>query len=253
MSPSDLAQQLASARQLGKQIDYALMDGLQNESDAYQLQELAAEHYGSRHIGYKVGATNETSQKLFGCSEPFFGPMFDCDYYEHGATFDLSDGLLGGEAEFAFLIDRDIPDTDLTSAQITDYIAAAHVAVELIGRRSAGKGLPSLYAAIADFGGNAAFIRGPSITDWRGMDLAEVKVVAHTNGEETNAGDGGAVLGNPLNSLVWLHDNLRARGRSLQAGQWITTGTCLGVIQAVADSSVHVDFEGCGEVAYNLR
>ncbi|MEM7256948.1 MAG: fumarylacetoacetate hydrolase family protein [Pseudomonadota bacterium] len=253
MSATDLAQQLATARIDRTQIDPQLLEGLQDEAQAYQLQQLVGECYGSLQIGYKVGATNETSQKMFGCDSPFFGPMFERDCHDTGAVMESHAGLLGGEAEFAFVIDRDVPtDTNLSTDQLATYVRAVHVAVELVGRRSAGTGLPPLFAAIADFGGNAAFISGPAIRDWQSIDLAAVSVTALTNRKETNAGSGAAVLGHPLNSLLWLHDTLRQRGTGLREGQWITTGTCLGVIKPVADSTVEIDFAGCGQISYRL-
>ena len=182
MSLTELARQLASARQTRTQISPEALDGLQNEDKAYELQQVVAEQYNSTQIGYKVGATNEISQKLFGCNGPFFGPMFDADLHESGVTISHQPGLLGGEAEFAFLIDRDIPsDQKLDQPKIAEYVRDVHVAVELVGRRTTGHGLPSLYSAIADFGGNAAFIRGAAIHDWQSKDLAAVEVVAQTN------------------------------------------------------------------------
>lgn len=251
MSQTDLARQLAAARQQRSQIDPTLLDILRDEADAYRVQALAIRHYPSTHIGYKVGATNETSQNLLGCDGPFFGPLFDAECHDAGITIDAKQDIIGGEAEFAFLIDRDIPpDTEL---QITDYIQAAHIAVELIGRRTVGLGLPTALAAIADFGGNAAFIRGNSIDNWQTIDFATIEVIARIDGEETNSGNGAAVLGNPLNSLLWLHQTLSQQGQTLKAGQWVTTGTCLGVIQPKPGSQVVVSFAGCGEIDYHLR
>lgn len=253
MSLADIADQLATARRDSMRIDGDLMDSLQSETEAYQLQSLLEASYRSAQIGYKVAATNEPTQKKFGTDHPFYGPLFEADCHQTGVSFSGSEGLLGGEAEFAFLIDRDIPgNTPLNTQSIIDYIRAVHVSVELIGRRTKGNGLPSLYSAIADFGGNAAFILGPAIDNWTSMDLASVKVVAHTDGQETNSGSGAAVLGHPLNSLLWLSDTLIAAGDRLKAGQWVITGTCLGVIPPKTDSTVVVSFAGCGEVSYQI-
>lgn len=253
MSLSDIAIKLATARREAKKIDGALMAGLQSEAEAYQLQSLLEAPYRSTKIGYKVAATNEATQKKLGCNGPFYGPLFEADCHESGASFSTAD-VHGGEAEVAFLIDRDVPpDIPLNTTSIKDYIRAAHVAVELIGRRTTGDAVPSVYTAIGDFGGNAAFIRGPAIESWPAIDLATLKVVAHTDGVETNSGNGAAVLGHPINSLLWLQSKLAVSGNGLMAGQWIITGTCLGVIAAKPESTVVVNFEGCGEVTYRLR
>lgn len=253
MSLSDIAIQLASARRESKKVNAEIMQSLQSEAEAYQLQSLLEEHYRSPKIGYKVAATNEATQKKIGCDGPFYGPMFEADRHQSGASFNSADGIVGGEAEFAFLMDRDVPaDIQLNEESVKDYVRSVHIAVELIGRRTTGDGPPSLYAAIADFGGNAAFIHGGEIKNWRSIDLAAVKVVAYTNGAETNSGSGAAVLGHPINSLLWLRQAIAARGESLMAEQWVITGTCLGVIPPKPDSTVVVKFEGCGDVTYQL-
>jgi 2-keto-4-pentenoate hydratase len=61
------------------------------------------------------------------------------------------------------------------------------------------------------------------------------------DGKEVSSGTGSAVLGDPLNALVWLANDRARRGDGLKAGQVITTGTCCGlnkvgpVAHAVAD------------------
>ena len=135
---------------------------------------------------------------------------------------------------------------------LSEHITAAYVAVELIGRRTGGTGLPSLFAAIADFGGNSGFIKGPAIKNWQAADLPAVTVTALTNGTETNRGAGAAVMGHPLNSILWLQSKLRLQGKGLRAGEWVSTGTCLGVIAVVPDATVTADFAGCGQVSYRL-
>ena len=104
---------------------------------------------------------------------------------------------------------------------------------------------------MADFGVHVAFIPGPAIDNRDPLDLASVEVKAMTNGEETNSGIGGAVLGNPLNSLLWLHNELINSGKALKAGDWVSTGTCLGVIAPVA-GVVNIEFNGCGSIGYQF-
>ena len=48
--------------------------------------------------------------------------------------------------------------------------------------------------------------------------------VLHRNGEVVGTGAGGAVLGSPLNSLVWLANTVGARGVALEAGHVVLPG-----------------------------
>lgn len=249
---NDLAKQLATARGSLEQIDPAPFDAIPSLADAYKCQSLAAESYPSKQIGYKVGATNEGAQKLFGCDAPFYGPMFEKEIMQPGADLKLRNGVLGGEAEFAFVCGSDFPtDKSLSTDDLPGFIKSCHIAVEIVGRRTLGKGLPNLNCAVADFGAHVVFIPGPAIENWQSMDLGAVEVKASTNGEETNAGTGAAVLGHPLNSLLWMHNSLVESGSGLKAGDWVSTGTCLGVIAPVA-GSVNIEFSGCGSIGYKF-
>ena len=248
----DLAQQLATARDSKQLIDPTPFDAIASLEDAYQVQSLAAAAYPSKQIGYKVGATNAGVQKLFDCNTPFYGPMFEREVRQPAVELKLHDGVIGGEAEFAFVCGSDFPtDKILSTEELPTLIESCHIAVEIVGRRTLGSGLPGLHSAVADFGVHVAFIPGPAIDNRDPLDLASVEVKAMTNGEETNSGIGGAVLGNPLNSLLWSHNELINSGKALKAGDWVSTGTCLGVIAPVA-GVVNIEFNGCGSIGYQF-
>jgi len=252
IDPKKIAADLAQARATEKLIDMGPLTKLASLEDAYALQALLDESYASERIGYKVGATSEAAQKLFSCDAPFYGPMYARDRHTPGTSFKLRPGLLGGEAEFAFHCKEDLPtDIDLSVEDLPKFIAGCHIAVEIVGRRTEGEGLPPLNCAVADFGGNFAFLEGPEVENWSSMDLSKVEVVAQTNGAETNRGTGAAVMGHPLESLLWLHNTLRAKGSGVRTGDWVSTGTCLGVIQA-ASGQVDIEFKGCGKISYSL-
>jgi len=249
---NELARQLATARGSQLQIDPAPFDAIESLTEAYAVQSLAAKTFPSQQLGYKVGATNEGVQKLFNCDAPFYGPMFEKEVMQPGAELKLRDGVLGGEAEFAFVCGSDFPTGKALSVDdLPALIKSCHIAVEIVGRRTAGKGLPRLHCAVADFGVHVIFIPGPAIENWNSIDLAAIEVKALTNGVETNAGTGAAVLGHPLNSLLWLHNSLVDAGSGLKAGDWVSTGTCLGVIAPVA-GSVNIEFSGCGNIGYSF-
>jgi len=252
-TPSDLAIDLATARRDHTQIDATPFASLDAESDAYQLQHAAISAYDAKCIGYKVGATSAAAQKVFQCDGPFFGPMFDREYYDVGTVLPCYTGVLGGEAEFAFQCGADFPeDPALAAADLPGLVSACHMAVELVGRRTVGEGLPPLLTAIADFGANIAFMPGGKITDWAEQDLSKVQVSATVDGEETNRGTGADVMGNPLNSLLWLHTALLSQGKSLKQGDWVSSGTCLGAIAARPGTTVQIQFHGIGEIGYQL-
>lgn len=219
-----------------------------DETGAYDLQDRAAAAYGSPVIGYKIGATSPEAQKIIGCDAPFFGPMFEADRFDPGARLAADDTMLGLECEIAFQMARDlepaggVPDR----AGLIAAIAACAPALEVVGRRTRGDGFPTAAQCIADFGANALFCAAPPIADWQDMDLATLPVTAAIDGTGTNAGTPAAVLGHPLEALTWLIGALHAKGKTLQDGHWISTGTCLGVVPVRSGTEIRATF---GDVA----
>ena len=69
------------------------------------------------------------------------------------------------------------------------------------------------------------------------------------NGDVQTEGSGAAVLGNPLDVMAWLADELPRFGRRLQAGDMVTTGVTTGVFEAVAGDVLEAEFDGVGSVA----
>jgi 2-keto-4-pentenoate hydratase len=108
-------------------------------------------------------------------------------------------------------------------------------------------------ALIADTACHGAWIHGPLVTDWRGMDLAAQKVQLIINGQLKDEGSGAAVLGHPLNALTWLANALNARELGLKAGDRITTGVTTDIYLAGAGDLVEADFGPVGRVTLRIE
>jgi 2-oxo-3-hexenedioate decarboxylase/2-keto-4-pentenoate hydratase len=101
---------------------------------------------------------------------------------------------------------------------------------------------------IADDFFNAGCVLGPPVAGWRELDLAALRGVTRVNGAQAGQGEGRAVMGHPLEALVWLA-NLRARlGPGLRAGEFVLLGSVVETRWVAADDEVVVAIEGLGEV-----
>ena len=58
---------------------------------------------------------------------------------------------------------------------------------------------------------------GTPVADWRAFDLARVTARLSINGREVGSGNGGDVMGHPLNALGWLADKLATAGTAVAA------------------------------------
>lgn len=249
-----LARQLADARRERRHSSPFPTSVIETLPEAYEVQKLATAAYGDQ-IGYKIGATSPTAQRMMGCDGPFFGPLFAEDSHGDGETLAIDETMLAIECEFAFRMGQ--PANPLLGAETAETIATSvescHPAIEIVGRRVPTEGFPGLIDAIADYGLNARFIAGEAMIGWREADLAGTLVRGHVDGVETNAGSGAQVLGHPLAALAWLANALRAQGGGLKEGDWVTTGTCLGVVPIREDSTVVGDFGPLGSVTVEFR
>ena len=250
MTAKELGEALAAARRDGTyaDIDWA---GVTDSSSAMAVQAAAVSAYGGRQIGYKIGATSQAAQAIVGCVEPFYGPMAAQDACYDGDRVPWMDHYRGVECEFAFTMARDYPAPDEAISPVTIEAAVADclIALEVVGRRTAGDGMPQFPGIIADFAATCAFVAGPGVANWADIDLAAVTVKGLANGAVTNEGSGAAVLGHPLNALAWLADALVADGSRLRAGDIISTGTTLGIVKPEPGATITGDFGDLGTVS----
>lgn len=250
MTRIEVAAALAEARRNGKRSAPAHLSDLDSR-EAYRVQDEAASAYGSPRIGYKIGATSVEAQRIIGCDGPFFGPMFEADRIGPGSDLTLDETMLGLECEFAFQMARPFsPPADDSSMgtnmeALADAVGLCVPAFEVVGTRFAGDGFPPASACIADYGLNSYFCPGDAIDNWRDLDLAAISVTAEIDGAETNRGTGANVYGHPLSALLWLAGALGEQGRRLEAGDWVSTGTCLGVVAMRPGTRVTTNFS-CG-------
>lgn len=248
MTLSNVATALAEARQNRRRSAPALQPGL-DIAEAYRIQDAATTAYGSPRIGYKIGATSPEAQRIIGCDGPFFGPMFESDGIAPGGELSVDETMLGLECEFAFQMARAFPGADGKSGEgmdaLADAVGLCVPAFEIVGTRLSGDGFPPATSCVADYGLNSRFCPGAAIDDWRSLDLAKISVTAEIDGIETNKGTGENVYGHPLAALLWLAGALAEQGKQLEAGDWVSTGTCLGVVAMRPGSRVTTKFS-CG-------
>ncbi len=220
----------------------------------YAIQEALAEcllaRYGGRPVGYKIACTNESAQRLLNTPTPVFGRLFSPFVYASPARLKGSEFAVRGiEAEFAFKIASDVPgDIQHTAETVAAYIATALPAIELVGHRFSDWSKFDAPTLVADNAVHQAWIPGAAVSDCHDLELAGHTVQLIVNGEVKLTGRGRNVLGHPLNALAWLANELPRWGRSLKAGEFVTTGTCTDVYAAQPNDEICADFGVLGRV-----
>ena len=83
--------------------------------------------------------------------------------------------------------------------------------------------------------------------------LAELEVVMKLDGEERGRGTCASVLGDPVDSVVWIANALSAEGLGLAAGHLVPIGTWTGLHFIHAPAQVRADFGPLGAVEITFR
>ncbi|MGI9510023.1 MAG: 2-keto-4-pentenoate hydratase [Geminicoccaceae bacterium] len=248
-------QALAEARRERKPLD-ELPGGLPaDEAAAYAIQRQAIDAYGGKRAGYKIGATSPEAQEMLKTDHPFRAPLFAADCHDEGASLGVPGyGLIGLEPEFALRLASDLParEAPYTLDEVRAAVATVHPAFEIIGLRLPTELFKNAIIVTADFGANVGFVPGAAVSDWQSHDMAATPVRAMIDGEEVASGSGVKVLGHPLNALLWLANDLKSSGEGLSAGDWISTGTCAGVVPIAAGQRAVADFGPFGKVSLEI-
>lgn len=237
------------ARQRGEYFPRAWFDRLKLD-DAYQVQlglidrRVAA---GERQIGWKVGLTAKAIQEQFGFHEPVFGCILES--VPSGSALRSADLIAPGfESELCLRMAQGLSGA-VTMAQARAAVASVQPALEIIETR--GDLSAQIALALADNAQQKTVVLGDPVplADKR-LDTVACRV--EQNGKMVAEGTGAAVLGDPLNSVVWLAGKLAQFGRAIRAGDIIMTGSFVRQFPLNAGDAVHVAFAGIGDVAVRV-
>ncbi len=180
----------------------------QSLDDGYRIQAALAALHEAPEAGYKIGATNQAVQNMLNVDAPF-----SAAYSRH---------------------------------EVMAAVADLHPAIEIPDSRYEDLPAAGMAQITADNGAAALLVMGPPADDWRALDLSRQSVTIRVNGAAVEEGSGANVLGDPANALVWLANELSARGIGLKAGQTVSTGSAANVVKVEPGDNVVADFGDLG-------
>jgi 2-keto-4-pentenoate hydratase len=223
-------------------------------AEGYEVQarlvEMLLAKNGSRLIGYKIACTSELAQKALGVDGPFFGVLMTHSTQRSPAKLRAADFTVRcTEAEFAFEMSDDVPPGRTHDAKsIRDYIGTALPSIEIVDHRYHDWKMVGAPSLLADNAIHGAWVPGEPCAGWRDLDFATHPVAFTINRTRTLPGSGATVLGNPLNVLAWLANELQRFGGRLRRGDRVTTGVTTDIYLAKAGDHVAGDFGPMGRV-----
>ncbi len=225
--------------------------------EGYAIQAaLAARVTSAPLFGWKIAATSLAGQAHVRVDGPLAGRILAERVVPDGATVSLAhSGMRCVEVEFAFRLGATLAPRAGGYAvdEVMAAVATLHPAIELPDSRYVdfcAVGAPQL---IADDACADSFMLGAAAPDgWQALDLAAHPVSAVVNGEHEHHGAGRNVLGDPRTALTWLVNEVGALGLAVEAGEVVTTGTCVVPIDVHPGDEVRASLGALGALTVRL-
>jgi 2-keto-4-pentenoate hydratase len=247
------ARLLSSSWRKGEHID-ALPESCRpvSRADGYAIQEQWPEEVSDEIAGWKIAATSEAGQKHIAVSGPIAGPIFAHRVHGDGAEVSLTGiGMRVAECEVVFrLRERLAPrGRPYSRDEVLAAVGAVHPGIEVPDSRFAKFEHAGEAQLIADCACMNEMVIGAAIAaDHRLDSLARLDVRATMGTGATHSGVGANALGDPVEALMWLVNALTQQGRAIEAGQFVTTGTCVTPIPVNAGDTIAADYGWLGRL-----
>ncbi|MDF1792385.1 MAG: hypothetical protein P1U88_10775 [Thalassobaculaceae bacterium] len=239
----------------------ALPDGQKPEAldDGYAIQAALIEMRaaeGATSIGYKIGATNAGARELLGLPDMFWGVLLSTMTTESPSAFpskDLYIRVIEPEIALRFAKPLDGLKKTITEADVIDAVDAVLPAIEIVDTPyGAGWTKAGGASLIADDGAHGAWIMGKPVDGAKDMNLLDLAVTLTADGQSVREGKGGNVEGGPFAVTAWLVNELAKHGKSIKAGDYVTTGSTTPPYPAQPNEKIVADYGKLGTVTVDF-
>jgi 2-keto-4-pentenoate hydratase len=242
-----LAERLAVARADASPIDPLTDEYDLTVADAYAIQSRTIDRRtadGGRVVGHKIGLTNDAIQTQLGVDEPDFGVVTDDMLRTDGRV--PADELVAPrvEPEVGVLLGRELT-APVTRLDVLDAATGLLPVIEVIDSRIRDWEI-DLADTVADNASAGMVVAGADLVPLDGRDLSLEGVKLYRNGTLERHGVGAAVLGHPLDAVVWLVNKLGEFDRSVPGGSLVLSGSMTAAVDVAAGDSLSVEFASLG-------
>ncbi|MGH8220507.1 MAG: 2-keto-4-pentenoate hydratase [Steroidobacteraceae bacterium] len=223
-------------------------------ADAYARQDAAIALWPDEIAGWKVGGVPDPWPARLGESR-LLGPIFRRHLWH--ARDDvitrlpvIPGGFAAVEAEYVFVLATSVPAErrEWTPAQTVEVVAELRVGIELAGSPLATINELGPAVVVSDFGNNAGLLIGGPIANGLSRPLESLTCDMHVDGRRVGRGGAASIAGGPLAALAFALGCCARRGRTLRAGDVISTGACTGVHTVRIGEEVRAAFLGAAEL-----
>lgn len=232
--------------------------GLVQLDQGYAVQALAnraLEKALGPVVGLKIGGTAENTRKLIAVEEPVLGEIFASTVQRSPARLARAAFVRPGvETEIAVRLGRDLParSRPYERAEAAAAIATILAAIEVVDDRYVDfrtVGGPTL---AADNVYNAASVLGRELPFDPALELDRLVARTFVDDRLVAEGTGAALLGHPLDALLFAVEKRRRLGRGLEAGTFVSLGTMTMPQWVEGPAGFRIEVEALGEVELEI-
>lgn len=224
-----------------------------DRAEGYAVQAGWAAGIGQSVAGWKIAATSVAGQRHINVFGPLAGPVFAHRLHADNGAISLAHNRMRvAECEIVFRLGRPLAPRagGHDRAAVLDAVEAVHPGIEVPDSRFLRFEQAGEAQLIADCACTNDMVVGLPVAaaDARMDELKSLQVRARVSDGRTPEGVGANVLGDPVDALVWLVNELGAQGVTLQAGQFVTTGACVPPIPVSPGDAVEADYGWLGRL-----
>lgn len=220
-------------------------------ADAYEIQLAQVARWraaGARVKGHKVGLTSAAMQRQLGVDQPDYGHLLDDMFFAENTPVPADRFLQPKvEPEIAFVLAAPLRGPGVTVADAVAAVGFCLPALEIIDSRIRDWRI-TLPDTIADNASSGGVVLGSRPVPLTAVDVRLSGCTLHRGGELVGSGAGGAVLGSPVNALVWLANTVGPLGIELAAGHVVLPGSVTAAVPVRDGDTVTARFGGLGDV-----
>jgi 2-keto-4-pentenoate hydratase len=208
---------------------------------------------GRKVKGHKIGLTSKAMRDLTGATEPDYGFIFDNWFALEGQAVErsaMNRPLV--EVELAFVMAKELSGPHVNAADViraTDFVLPA---LEIVDSRYNGRGNNLLVDSISDAASCGFVVLGGNPVQLANVDVRRLSASLSINGQVMESGVASAVMGNPVNAVVWLANKLHDFGVAMQPGDVILSGSFVKAIPFGAGDTLIALYDQLGEVTLRV-
>lgn len=201
-------------------------------------------------IGYKAALTNPNAQQNFNVSQPLRGTLLEKMLLESGAVISANFGSRPvSEGDLIVRVGSAEINNAKTPRETLAYLDVVIPFIELadlVYSQDVKLDAPALLAI--NVGARYGVLGNPiplaDTDEWENrLKNLRLEILDET-GQVLASGNGSALLGHPLNVVLWIKDSLQAEGKQLKKGDLLSLGSITNFVAVKSNTTIRAKYVG---------